>query len=254
MTKTNSKVLPEFCEVAGCQDKARYFARGANGIAVCNKHGLRWSKHKSFDLPKKIPPLKIYKVCNVDGCHAMANRTKHGVCEKHHARIRRNGTSDTIVTHKDRRVHSQGYIILYMPNHQLAVKRHVFEHRYVYFEHFGSGPFACHVCGKEVGWSNLHIDHLNDNKTDNRIENLKPACPTCNQSRGREKMKATQRKKGMLLTHNGETKCISEWADELQISRASLVWRLGHGWSIDKVLRPRQSRTGPKNLKYFQDI
>lgn len=254
MTKSNSKVLPELCEVDGCQDKAKYFCNSANELAVCNKHGLRWSKYNSFDLPARVSKLKVYKVCSVDGCLDIANRIKHGLCEKHHARIRRNGVSDTIVTHKDKYTHSQGYILLHMPNHPLAVKRTVFEHRYVYYENFGQGPFNCYLCDKEVNWNDLHIDHLNDVKTDNRIENLKPSCAVCNQSRGRYKMIETQRKQGRLLTHNGQTKCLSEWASELKISRASLDWRLNQGWSVDKVLRPRLSRTGPKNLKYSQDI
>ena len=108
MTKCNSKVLPELCEVDCCQDKAKYFCNGANELAVCNKHGLRWSKYNSFDLPARVSKLKAYKVCSVDGCLDIANRIKHGLCEKHHARIRRNGVSDTIVTHKDKYTHSQG--------------------------------------------------------------------------------------------------------------------------------------------------
>ena len=254
MTKSNSKVLPELCEVDDCQDKARQFCKGANGIAVCNKHSLRWAKYKSFDLPVRASRLIVYKVCSVAGCLGMANRIKHGVCEKHHARIRRNGTSDTVITHKDKYIHSQGYILLHKPGHPLATKFTVYEHRYVYFEKYGNGPFNCYMCNKQVDWSNLHIDHLNDNKTDNRIENLRPACAICNQSRGRDKMADTQRKQGHLLTFNGQTKCLSEWARELKVSKGALDWRIKQGWSVDKVLRPRLSKTGPRSSKYIQDI
>lgn len=254
MTKSDSRVLPEFCEVQSCQDKAKYFCASADGLAICNKHGLRWSRYKSFDLPVRTSKLKVFKVCSIEGCLEIANRIKHGVCEKHHARIRRNGTSDTIITHKEKYNHSQGYILLHKPDHPLATKTTVFEHRYVYYEQYGEGPFNCYLCGREVGWSNLHIDHLNDNKTDNRIDNLKPSCAVCNQSRGRHKMIEKQRRQGHLLTFNGQTKCLSEWARELKVAKATLDWRIRQGWSIDKVLRPRLSRTGPKNLKYIQDI
>ena len=52
---------------------------------------------------------------------------------------------------------SRGYIVLNLPN-----KRHILEHRYIMEQHLGRK-----LNKKEV------IHHINGNKTDNRIDNLK---------------------------------------------------------------------------------
>ena len=47
-----------------------------------------------------------------------------------------------------------------------------------------------------------------------------------------------------LITHNGKTACISEWAETLGISHSSLSWRLMHsGMPLDKALSPGPQRS-----------
>jgi 5-methylcytosine-specific restriction endonuclease McrA len=75
--------------------------------------------------------------------------------------------------------------------HPMAMKNgRAYEHRKVLFDDIGHGIHHCHWCGTEVEWTTkgdpreLHPDHLNGDGSDNRLENLVPACRRCNAARG----------------------------------------------------------------------
>lgn len=189
-------------------------------------------------------------VCGVKDCELRANRVGAGLCEKHYMRLRRNGSVRKKKTNIEGDVeHSGGYLLAYAPDHPLAEKgRRVYRHRVVYYDSYGEGPFKCHWCGIGVTWSNMHVDHLNDNKKDNRVGNLVASCPVCNQSRGQHKMIAKQRgRPEWQYTAHGKTMCLSEWSRLLGISRASLLWRMKAGWSDADVFSARKGNTGPKS-------
>lgn len=62
---------------------------------------------------------------------------------------------------KGRKIQGKGYIGVYVPNHPLAVRGYVMEHRLVMEESLG-----------RYLYKHEEVHHLNENKQDNRIENL----------------------------------------------------------------------------------
>ena len=186
-------------------------------------------------------------MCKVSGCESTVTRWG-GMCQKHHMRMYRNGTTEKVNQPKPYN-HSQGYILVPADGHPLAKgSSHHYEHRVVYYDAHGAGPFQCHWCAKEVEWSGLHIDHLNDDKKDNRLENLVPSCPVCNQGRGQHKIQDSWRKK-TGVTAFGITLTLNEWSERVGITRQSILWRLKNGWPIERALSEKRGITGPKTNK-----
>jgi len=50
------------------------------------------------------------------------------------------------------------------------------------------------------------------------------------------KSNSNKRRTSRLITHNNQTKTVSQWADDLNISLKNLYQRLSRGWSIEKCL------------------
>jgi 5-methylcytosine-specific restriction endonuclease McrA len=189
--------------------------------------------------------------CKISGCRKKANRVGAQLCEVHYYRMRRTGHYGIKV--KSKLNHSHGYIISYVPGHPLGKnlkdKNRVFEHRVVFYTAFGDGPFSCHWCKKPITWGDMHIDHLDEIKTNNSIDNLVPSCPVCNQARGRNKMVRWSREhRAIKHTFNGVTKSRKEWADDLGISRESLRMRIRR-WPIELALTKPRSACGPANKR-----
>lgn len=98
-----------------------------------------------------------------------------------------------------RHFHREGYITLVIHNHPLVGvtgrggTNHL-EHRIVFFDHHGKGPFKCHWCRTKVTWLNMHVDHVNNIRHDNRISNLVSSCAPCNMGRGRKRAKQMRAK------------------------------------------------------------
>ena len=187
--------------------------------------------------------------CTINGCWNLSRSRTSLYCEKHYYRLYRNGTLELRRPPKRTR-HSNGYILVYAPDHPLT-KRHggqrEYEHRIVFYDYHGDGAFNCHWCDSILTWDNMHVDHLNDLRDDNRIENLVASCPTCNQKRGHPKVRTTMRKKfGKPLEWRGESRTFGEWATMIGIARASLAWRLNHGWPLHLALTKPSGNTGPK--------
>lgn len=79
-----------------------------------------------------------------------------------------------------------------------------------------------------------------------RIDNDGPYSPeNCRWVTHKENCNNTRRNK--YITFEGETITLSQWADKVNISRKVILWRLNHGWTIEKAL------TTPKGKRTFKD-
>lgn len=206
-------------------------------------------ERKADKFPRKRPE-RAAVMCGVPGCGRVADRPKVALCETHYYRKRRHGSYEL---HRQRRafyVGRHGYIKVTQPEHPLAHKGGcVLEHRKVYYDAHGAGPFQCHWCAKPIEWATLHIDHLNDTPGDNRLENLVPSCPPCNTTRGNHKSIAANQARGLNLTLNGVTLPAQLWADRLGISKVSLKARLAKGWSVARALTEPRGKYGPRGAR-----
>lgn len=193
--------------------------------------------------------------CEVDGCCARVRSPGATMCEKHYMRKRRRGTVTKAIEDNPPRPelpHSNGYVLEYLPDHPLwgEVKGRLYQHRRVFFDHHGKGPFNCHWCGEQVTWRGMHVDHVNAVRDDNRIGNLVPSCPPCNQGRGQEKAKATMRKRSTTrIEWAGESLCISELAERLGITPNSVKWRMSRGWPVERIVTEGRGKFGPKSRR-----
>lgn len=206
--------------------------------AACDAAGL-----KVVSAPKELGR------CIVRGCGRKARSSGSQYCEMHYYRLRRTGSTNL----KERPPvikHTGGYLLRYAPNHPLAITTNnprVYEHRLVFYDAYGEGPFKCHWCGKEIHWSDMHVDHLNAIVTDNRLENLVASCPACNQQRGKNKMIRTMRDKyGYWIEFHGERKLLRQWAKGIGITASALRFRLKAGWPLDRALTEPRNKFGPR--------
>lgn len=186
--------------------------------------------------------------CCVSGCDRPVYRAKQKLCAMHDSRLRRTGSVDGRQV-RETVGHTGGYLQSWAPGHPLArSSKRVYQHRVVYYAHHGDGPFACFHCGVEVTWDDLNIDHLNDDRADNRIDNLVASCPPCNRIRGQPKAKATARAQSSVqIEFNGETCCVSEWAERVGIAPESMMYRLRNGWTVERAVTEPRGIYGPRS-------
>jgi len=142
--------------------------------------------------------------------------------------------------------HSQGYLLQWAPDHPLRRSSpRVYQHRVVFYDYHGEGPFSCKWCGVCVAWDSMHVDHIDDDKQNNEIRNLAASCPTCNQHRGG--WKTTDRhRKATGIRIGDETRTINEWAAIASISRSAIRARISKGWAVDRAVFEPRGKSGPK--------
>lgn len=209
----------------------------------------------------KIEDKKLArKLCKLDGCGKPSHFHKEQLCQVHYFRRMRGGGFNLIsgkeeidensgfltrVPTMTRHSNSAGYIRVRNNNHPLADKSgSLFEHRMVYFDVNGAGPFECYLCSRTITWDMLHIDHLDDVVTNNDISNLEASCPRCNMGRGYEKGRRTYRAK-YGIEFNGELKTLTEWGEILGLSNQSMRSRINK-MPLEEALTKPRGNSGPK--------
>ena len=187
--------------------------------------------------------------CEVEGCGKPIRSARATMCEAHYARVRRNGTLE-LAAAKQKYSHSSGYVKLRIArSHPLAIRLGdciEYEHRVRFFDAHGGGPFECHWCNKSVSWDDMHVDHVNAVRDDNRLENLVASCAPCNQARGKQKAIATTReRRANWIEWNGLRLTENQWSERIGISRSSIRARLAKEWSVERTLTEPRGVYGP---------
>ena len=93
------------------------------------------------------------------------------------------------------------------------------------------------VCKRWIKFENFLEDMGIPKKglTLDRIDNSKGYCKSnCRWATRKEQQRNTRR--NHMISYNGKTQCMSEWAEQTGISASAILWRLNHGWSIEKAL------------------
>lgn len=74
-----------------------------------------------------------------------------------------------------------------------------------------------------------------------RIDNNKGYCKeNCKWDTRINQARNTRR--NHMITYNGETKCLTDWANDLDLKAANLIWRINH-WGVEKALNtPKRVR------------
>lgn len=189
--------------------------------------------------------------CRVEGCDRAARYKAEQLCQKHYFRLWRYGTTDLTRSRKYRLANPQGYQWIYEPNHPLrhVTSGYVAEHRAVLYERIGDREFGCELCGKALTWASCHVDHIDNDVTNNGIENLRPTCSTCNTRRGMRPPAEWERTH--TLEFDGERKTAAEWSRDsrVNLSGTQIVLRKRAGMGDEEALfAPKKTHNGKKRV------
>lgn len=129
--------------------------------------------------------------CTIAGCDKPSrNSTSRAMCPMHYHRWYRHKRTDLIGNKTSMRINASKYRLITLRDHPIATPSgRSYEHRFVLYEEIGPGWHSCHWCSRPVTWDQrtgpdaLEVDHLNEVRDDNRIENLVASCGRCNGAR-----------------------------------------------------------------------
>lgn len=171
--------------------------------------------------------------CKIDGCGRESMYKEKQLCQMHYFRIMRNGNTDLkVITRKYRSQNPAGYQRLFEPTHALAnVDGYVYEHRFIVFNKYGHDLPDCEICGKPTDWSTCHIDHKDEDVTNNNIDNIRPVCRGCNTGR-------TERSTIKKFDFMGDKYSVTELSKikGVTVGRHMLKMRLDRGMTVKDAL------------------
>jgi len=184
-------------------------------------------------------------MCCVVDCDRESMYKVKDLCQMHYFRFMRNG----VFTLKNGRnssrnpdqmhVTSNGYVVVYRPEHALARGTgYILQHREVLYNHLGDNTPDCGICGCKTSWEiyRYHVDHIDEDKENNDLSNLRMLCNSCNVGRTKKiHCNALGRKS---VTIKGETKTPQEWSRfvGVKVSGSTIRRRLSMGFSDDDAV------------------
>jgi len=184
-------------------------------------------------------------MCKVNGCDNDSAYVKDDVCQMHYFRFMRNGTYDTVRKRNYRYTNPKGYQAIYEPDHILSQKNgYVYEHRFVMYSVFGDNLPDCALCGKECNWDlyTTHIDHIDEDVTNNKPDNLRSLCNACNTGRGKKEQYL--RSTSIAIKYKDEIKTPAEWSrhDQCTVTGSTITRRFRSGLSAeDSIFLPSKT-------------
>lgn len=229
----------KYCSIDDCTEPHR--ARG-----MCKRHYNLWYLNGDPRCEKRVINNGV---CSVVDCGKKARSRTAQYCEMHYYRMYRTGSIEGMQPYANKGLHehSQGYLIESDKSHPVANKSGIYQHRRIFFDNYGHGPFRCHWCSKWVSWEDrMHIDHKDGNRKNNNLSNLVAACIGCNTLRGDPDREKSRRAHSRLIEFRGITKTESQWAKQLGIKSSSLRFRIANGWPLEKALTQTRGKTGPR--------
>lgn len=198
--------------------------------------------------------------CKIEGCGSVADYKAAQLCQKHYFRQWRNGHTELKAELKRAKfgfsrqprivMPGRGYIRVYAPSHPLADSAgYVAENRKVVFDRYGHSLPPCEICGKPMSWgSDIHIDHRDDDVSNNHQDNLRPLCRGCNVWRSYPEQHTISGH--YAITIDGVTKTPTEWAREPGAQTCGAhIWRRKLAGMSDYDAVFSANKTHPKKSK-----
>lgn len=228
------------CAIKGCTSNFDHLRKG-----YCQKH---YESLKKYGDPMFITNRRNNrpKRCKVEGCNKLGykdskgERTRYpkGYCQTHYARLYNHGTLEVSIIRRDSESHGRSGTKQYIA-WQTMIRR-CYDKRHKSYTSYGARGIR--VCDRWLySFSNFLEDmgERPDGMTLDRIDpngNYEPS--NCRWATNKEQ--ANNRTNSRLLTVDGVTKTVTEWAEYSDVTAGQIARRVKSGWSHkDAVFKPR---------------